>query len=384
MLNRKYEALYLAICFVLSPFGTPSSLASTLRDSFDISVAVAPTPVPIGNREELVYEVRLTNFSPDELQLDTVTLLEGSSQKQLALWSDHDLVRRFQLVGTTDDPGNSSMTVRPGQVAIIYIEYECKPSKVPMVLLHRVDYSVAGQQSHFSVTGGRVSVQKEAPVELGPPLSGGPWVAVYSPDWQRGHRRVFYAVDGMAHLPGRFAVDFFKVDDEGKKSHGDPDLVKDALGYGASVLAVADAQVVAVRDGISESERISEKKSYPLGEGPGNYVVLRLDNHRFAVYEHLKPHSICVVVGDHVQRGKMIAALGFTGDSTGPHLHFDVADGPEPLDAEGLPFVFNHFRVTGDYTDIADLGVRRWNLLTAGQRNVRAREMPQPDAVLFF
>src|SRR3546814_7386768 len=68
----------------------------------------------------------------------------------------------------------------------------------------------------------------------------------------------------------------------------------------------------------------------------GNACALDLGDGRHAFYEHLKPGSIRVVPGQRVRRGEVIAELGFTGDSTGPHLHFHVADAPSPLGAEGL------------------------------------------------
>src|SRR3546814_17201841 len=93
---------------------------------------------------------------------------------------------------------------------------------------------------------------------LSPPLRGGPWVAVYDPGMERGHRRVFYATEGSATLPGRFAIDFMKLDARGKLSSGDADIPASHHGFGADVLAVADGTIVAVRADESGRESCRE------------------------------------------------------------------------------------------------------------------------------
>jgi hypothetical protein len=177
---------------------------------------------------------------------------------------------------------------------------------------------------------------------LAPPLRGGPWMAIYDPSMARGHRRVY--IDG--NIPGRFAVDFMKVDAEGKMFHGDEQQVANWYGYGADVLAVADGVITDVRDSVAESATLSATK-HPLAEASGNYIALSLGHDRYAFYEHLQPGSIRVKKGDRVRAGQVIAKLGYSGDSTGPHLHFHVADHNSDLAAEGLPFVFASFRENG-------------------------------------
>ena len=57
-------------------------------------------------------------------------------------------------------------------------------------------------------------------------------------------------------------------------------------------------------------------------DGCGIYVVVALDSHVRLVYCHLS--SAGVVNGQAVTAGNVIGALGSSGNSTGPHLHFEI------------------------------------------------------------
>jgi murein DD-endopeptidase MepM/ murein hydrolase activator NlpD len=49
---------------------------------------------------------------------------------------------------------------------------------------------------------------------------------------------------------------------------------------------------------------------------------------------------VTVHVGDGVQAGDKLGLLGNSGNSTGPHLHFQISDCPSTLDTTSLPFLF--------------------------------------------
>jgi hypothetical protein len=234
------------------------------------------------------------------------------------------------------------------------------------------------------VTGGQVTIKMPLAAAIHPPLRGGPWAAVFHPDWQRGHRRVPYAAQGRIGIPGRFAVDWVKLDDQGRMASGDPDIVSNAYAYGEDVLAVADAVVVATRNDFPEPERLSASPRYRMEDASGNFVALDIGDGRYAFYEHLRPGSIRVKPGQRIRRGDEIAQIGFSGSGNWPHLHFHIADAPSPLGAEGLPFALSRFRSLGSYDDIAALGKARWSVRPNETAAWREKERPADNAVVWF
>lgn len=131
-----------------------------------------------------------------------------------------------------------------------------------------------------------------------------------------------------------------------------------------------------------ESRSIAANPARSPFAGSGNYVVLRIGPRRYAVYEHLRPGSIKVRRGDRVRVGQVIAALGFTGNSTGPHLHLHVTDCPSPIGCEGLPFTVTGMSELGRYADLSGLGVGRWNV--SGARGAIAAEWAGYNVVVSF
>ena len=60
----------------------------------------------------------------------------------------------------------------------------------------------------------------------------------------------------------------------------------------------------------------------------GNYVVIDHHDGTYTLYAHGQAGSICVSPGQSVSQGQQIMKVGSTGNSTGPHLHFEVRVSP--------------------------------------------------------
>jgi murein DD-endopeptidase MepM/ murein hydrolase activator NlpD len=89
---------------------------------------------------------------------------------------------------------------------------------------------------------------------------------------------------------------------------------------GQDVVAAEGTPVVSVSAGIVYW------RAYQAGGG-GNYVVIHGDDGYWYAYMHFREGSV-VRPGDRVKAGELIGHVGSTGDASGPHLHFEVWDGP--------------------------------------------------------
>jgi murein DD-endopeptidase MepM/ murein hydrolase activator NlpD len=63
--------------------------------------------------------------------------------------------------------------------------------------------------------------------------------------------------------------------------------------------------------------------------GYGNYVIIAHDNGSQTLYAHNQKNF--VTVGERVEQGEIIAKIGMTGKTTGPHVHFEIRGAKNPF-----------------------------------------------------
>lgn len=367
---------------LLALAGSGAALAKT-QQALDIDVAEAPYLVRIGETEQLVYELHLTNFSSRPLRLDELIVKTDARSAPIKTYAGAELAAAMAILGPKD--AKDAGAIGPGRRAILYINAPVAAGLAKNQITHDLRLSEVAPDSSgaaVTVTGGRAKIEAGALPRLVPPLRGGPWVAVYEPGMERGHRRVFYATEGSATLPGRFAIDWMKVDTDGKLASGDADIPANHYGYDAKVLAVADGTIVALRDDVPDPATISGRPRPGIADAAGNFVMLDIGGGRIATYEHLK-QGAPVAVGDRVKAGQVVGFLGFTGQASAPHLHFHLADRPSILGAEGQPYVVTSLTRLGQYPSIDAFG-RREKWPAADRPEIVQGSFPPPNLVVRF
>lgn len=121
----------------------------------------------------------------------------------------------------------------------------------------------------------------------------------------------------------RYSYDLLVMED-GHSFEGDPTDNESYFAFGEDVLAPLDGVVVSVENGIADNTpTIDTNAENPLG----NYVIIEHDNEEYSIIAHFKKESIVVSPGDEVAAGELLGLVGNSGNSSEPHIHFQVSDG---------------------------------------------------------
>lgn len=176
----------------------------------------------------------------------------------------------------------------------------------------------------------------------------GLWVAKNGNDLSSGHRNT--GLNGLT----TYGWDFMKVGQDGRTFRTDGSTPADYYTYDSEVLAPADGMVAHVRDDIEEyGIGITPPRERLEKDGDvfsGNLVIIDSGNGEYLLICHMKEGSVTVKVGDHVSAGQVIGRAGNSGASMVPHIHMNMMDRKDWLNARGIPSLFSDFERV-QYTD---------------------------------
>ncbi len=326
-----------------------------------IASTLSPEAHPILGTDgvyHVVYELQLTNTRSVPATIRSIDVLAGASTSEIITISGADLLKRLRTLA----PGAAKdAVIEPNAARLVYIELTfAEDAHIPKVLEHRLHLTAAANPGPakpqlLDYVVAPLTIADDKPPIIGPPLSGAGWVAVNgccNPEIV--HRGSVLSVNGALYDAQRFAIDWMRLDEQGRLVHGDPADVHNYSDYGADVVAVANGRVVSMLNNLDDQipGHLPDPSTINVDNVDGNHVVLDLGGGRFAFYAHLQKNSVRVKPGDEVKKGDVLGKLGNTGNTSAPHLHFHVMTSPSVLGSDGVPYLIDAFDFAGQL-DIA-------------------------------
>ena len=319
-------------------------------------------------RTHIAFAIQFTNSWGAQATIQSVEVVDPSQDykptgtNRVVSAKDEDvtgLVKLATLPGSMDK-ANYSGRLAGGQSGVMYFDVGyAAGDEAPCTIALRVRtlQPEVKRLPESTVLSPPLKVNQEEAIVLAPPFKGDGWLDSNGCCAEIGpHRFVTNPVNGTLAPSEQFAIDWFKVDAQGKAFRTDGKTSEDWLCYGAELLAVAPGTVIETVRDMPDGPPGAAPTNLTIAEFAGNHVTLDLGNGRYAVYAHMAPHSVSVHVGDHLKTGDKLGLLGNSGNTTGPHLHFQISDRPSTLDTTALPFVFERMvlenRTSADMDDM--------------------------------
>ena len=334
----------------VSPVDGEPRTTTTATGLTALLVTAREPAVPFAGSDDQVvvtYELGLENTTPLTLTVTELQVLAPSGS----------------LVRTLDQAAIAAALSQPSarggvqqltqaQSATVYVTLRFpNRSAVPARLDHRV--TITGLPGGTATTGPvAVPVSPLGAPVLGPPLEpGSRYIAADSCCDSPRHRRALLPIDNRVWLAQRFAVDWEQLDTSNRTVTGDdPTDPADYTIYGKKVVSAADGVVVHVLTGLPDERPGALPSATSPATADGNSIVVDIGSGLYALYAHLQNGSITVHEGQRITRGQQLGLVGNSGNTSAPHLHFHVMDGPSPLTSEGVPYVIDSFATSGQIT----------------------------------
>jgi hypothetical protein len=343
------------------PPPTPMPLGPVALTPIIGSVLAPPMPVAATDgKTHLAYELVLTNTTNQPVTLTSVAAVSGA--KTLLNLSGADLAYWMRTPGTP----TPTATVGSAQTALIWLDITVGDAAgIPTDISHIIGISLPQPQpplteSTMIETIAPTTVDDRKPVTISPPLRGANWVDANGCCGMTPHRIAVNPLNGQLWAAERYAIDYVQLTPDGRLFNGNKADLGSYPFFGADVHAAADGQVAAVVDNLPEQVPGANPVGLPLDQYAGNHVILDIGAGNYVMYAHLRTGSIKVKAGDKVTTGQVVGAVGNTGNTDGPHLHFQLMSAPDPLRANGLPFMFDKFRLDSrlapEGNDLVDTG----------------------------
>ena len=140
----------------------------------------------------------------------------------------------------------------------------------------------------------------------------------------------------------RFAYDF-EIRNNNLPYHDDQTKNENYYSYLENIYAPADGWVVEIINKYPNTHITEDRKIINDCPDPrGNHIIIKHDHGEYSTICHIEKNSFKVKQGEIVREGDIIGKVGNSGNTQGPHIHFQVQLGIDTDNAQGVPITFKN------------------------------------------
>ncbi|MDQ5846868.1 MAG: M23 family metallopeptidase [Acidobacteriota bacterium] len=344
--------MFFLIAILLAVISSPSTQTTA------VTITARPAQINIARSDtgqHLNFDFILKNQTDEKLIINKVEVSVYDAAGKLAR-------REFY-----DEYGRSSLelarlpAIEKQSSVMVFNPFHTFAANVPLNKLHyEFFFSTDDRKKYFKAAIEVTPVFYETKTDLILPVRGR--VLVWDGyDYNSHHRRFdytqsFFVKQGQKTNFQRYGYDFVIVDEDGLNYKGQPrvnddwyrarpDKMEDYYSFGAPIYAAGAGRVAFAQDTKPDNRQFNpddlktDERAYA-----GNYIVIDHLNGEYSWFGHIKQGSSRVKVGQRVKQGQIIAAMGASGSSLFPHLHYELRNGGGAKEVEGLPSYFSNFR----------------------------------------
>ncbi|KTD55380.1 M23 family metallopeptidase [Legionella quateirensis] len=377
----RFIAGFFALFFLLIPqsFSAFVKVKSTIKPTSVLGsdnnyhqvyeLVIKPKKIKKGHQYTL-KKIEILNKKTHKL----ITSYDGDALKPLVYMIKPDGV----IINTTELDHDGQM------VAFLYTS-QANNAEISSKLIHRLSFIDKEYPEHTIEFEDAIVKRSKVPVDvISSPVQGGGWLASNGPGLLSSHRFAYLKVHGSYYIAQRFAIDWVRIDQKGNvfMPGTDRQLNENYLDYGVNIYSATDGTITRVRNEfLDNAPGQIPIEVQNVDNACGNEITVEMSNGHYAHYCHLKPDSMTVKAGDKVYQGQLIAALGNSGNSMGPHLHFHISDNDSPLGSEGLPYIIKKFGMQITPEQVEEVGILDFHASETDLMDINMPGLIKTDAI---
>ncbi len=143
-------------------------------------------------------------------------------------------------------------------------------------------------------------------------------------------------------IPQRYAYDF-EIRKNNLPYHDDYKILKNYYCYLDNIICPCSGFVIDLQNNQPNTKVYKNRPiTNDISDARGNYITIKHPHGEYSTICHFEKGSISVEIGDLVEAGQILGKVGNSGNTQGPHIHFQVQNGPDFNYSKGIIITFKN------------------------------------------